>query len=60
VPGVVVNQNGDSFLRIGANVESIAEVNELLVTNGIRVYELTPTQESLEEAFLRLTNGSSK
>jgi lantibiotic transport system ATP-binding protein len=57
VPGVVVNQNGDAFLRVGADVESIPEVNELLVTNGIRVYELTPTQQSLEEAFLRLTNG---
>ena len=57
VPGVVVNQNGDAFLRIGADVESIPELNELLVTNGIRVYELTPTRESLEEAFLRLTNG---
>ena len=57
VPGVVVNQNGSTFLRIDADVETIPEVNELLVTNGIRVYELTPTQESLEEAFLRLTNG---
>ena len=28
----------------------------LLVTNGIKVYELTPVQESLEEAFLRLTH----
>ena len=58
VPGVVVNQNGTAFLRIDADVERIPEVNELLVTNGIRVYELTPTQESLEEAFLRLTNGN--
>ena len=57
VPGVVVNQNGAAFLRIDADLESIPEVNELLVTNGIRVYELTPTQDSLEEAFLRLTNG---
>ena len=57
VPGVAVNQNGSAYLRIDADVETIPEVNELLVANGIRVYELTPTQESLEEAFLRLTNG---
>jgi ABC-2 type transport system ATP-binding protein len=57
VPGVVVSQNGTAYLRLDADVESIPQVNELLVTNGIRVYELTPTQESLEEAFLRLTNG---
>jgi hypothetical protein len=25
------------------------------VNNGIKVYELTPTQETLEEAFLRIT-----
>jgi ABC-2 type transport system ATP-binding protein len=60
VPGVVVNQNGSAFLRIDADAESIPDVNELLVTNGIRVYELTPTQESLEEAFLRLTNGEAR
>jgi len=30
-------------------------VNALLVGNGIKVYELSPAPESLEEAFLRLT-----
>jgi hypothetical protein len=36
--------------------ERIPAVNELLVAHGIKVYELTPAQESLEEAFLRITN----
>jgi hypothetical protein len=35
--------------------DSISAVNALLVGNGIKVYELSPAQESLEEAFLRLT-----
>ncbi len=53
--GVTVSQNGDSFLRVDADAEHIAAVNNLLVGNGIKVYELSPAQESLEEAFLRLT-----
>jgi len=55
-PGVIVSQNGAAFLRIDADAEHIAAVNALLVAHGIKVYELSPAQESLEEAFLRLTN----
>ncbi len=54
-PRVTVSRNGASFLRIEADAESISTVNALLVGNGIKVYELSPAQESLEEAFLRLT-----
>ena len=53
--GVQVSRNGTSFLRIEADAESISTVNALLVAKGIKVYELSPAQESLEEAFLRLT-----
>jgi ABC-type multidrug transport system ATPase subunit len=59
-PGVIVSQNGAAFLRIQAEAERIPDVNALLVANGIKLYELTPAQESLEEAFLRLTNTHSK
>jgi len=54
-PDVTVSRNGDAFLHIDADGERIPSVNALLVANGIKVYELTPSQESLEEAFLRLT-----
>ena len=57
--GVTVSRNGDSVLRIDANEESIATVNALLVSKQIKVYELSPAQESLEEAFLRLTKTSN-
>jgi len=53
--GVTVSRNGASYLRVDADAEHIAAVNTLLVGNGIKVYELSPAQESLEEAFLRLT-----
>jgi ABC-type multidrug transport system ATPase subunit len=55
--GVTVSRNGTSFLRVEADAEHIASVNTLLVGNGIKVYELSPAQESLEEAFLRLTRS---
>lgn len=54
-PGIKVSRNGDSFLRIDADAESIPAVNALLVSKEIKVYELTPDQETLEQAFLRLT-----
>ena len=57
---VKVSRNGTSFLRIEADAESISAVNALLVGRGIKVYELSPAQESLEEAFLRLTQTVSK
>jgi ABC-type multidrug transport system ATPase subunit len=55
--GVKVSRNGTSFLHVEADAERIATVNTLLVGNGIKVYELSPAQESLEEAFLRLTKN---
>ena len=54
-PGLTVSRNGSSFLHIDADSERLASANALLVSNGIKVYELSPAQESLEEAFLRLT-----
>jgi len=53
-PGVTVSRNGTSFLHVDADEERISAVNALLVSKGIKVYELSPAQESLEEAFLRL------
>ena len=57
--GVQVSRNGTAFLQIDTNTDGIPAVNALLVANGIKVYELTPVQENLEEAFLRLTNTSA-
>ena len=54
-PTVTVSRNGASSLQIEADAESISAVNALLVGKGIKVYELSPAQETLEEAFLRLT-----
>jgi ABC-2 type transport system ATP-binding protein len=53
--GVTVSRNGASFLHVEADAERIPAVNALLVSHGLKVYELSPAQETLEEAFLRLT-----
>ena len=58
-PGVMVSQNGGGFLQVNADFDRIPAMNALLVAHGIGVYELTPDQERLEEAFIRLTNGTS-
>lgn len=55
-PGLSVSRNGASFLRVDADAEGLAAANALLVANGFKVYELSPAQESLEDAFLRLTS----
>ena len=57
---VTVSRNGASYLRVEADAEHIASVNTLLVGNGIKVYELSPAQETLEEAFLRLTKSQEE
>ena len=56
---MTVSRNGTSFLHLDADAESIPAVNALLVAHGIKVYELSPAQESLEEAFLRLTKTAA-
>jgi ABC-type multidrug transport system ATPase subunit len=52
---ITVSRNGAAYLHVDAHGEHISNVNALLVSHGIKVYELSPTQETLEEAFLRIT-----
>ena len=58
-PEVTVSRNGSAFLRVDADAEKISHVNALLVAKGIKVFELSPAQESLEDAFLRLTKTAA-
>jgi ABC-type multidrug transport system ATPase subunit len=58
-PGVTVSRNGAAYLQVDADAERIPALNALLVAHNIKVYELSPAQESLEEAFLRLTVAHS-
>lgn len=53
--GLTVSRNGAAFLRVEADAEQLAAANALLVGNGFKVYEISSAQESLEDAFLRLT-----
>ena len=56
-PGVTVSRNGAAYLQVDTDAERIPSLNELLVEHGLKVYELSPAQESLEDAFLRLTSS---
>jgi ABC-2 type transport system ATP-binding protein len=50
-----VSRNGDGSLHLKIADDQIALVNALLVQKGFSVTELSPQRESLEQAFLRLT-----
>lgn len=52
-----VRRNGSNSLYLKLPHESIPRVNSLLVENGIRVMELSPHTETLEEIFLSLTSS---
>jgi ABC-2 type transport system ATP-binding protein len=50
IQGVTEEEGG--FLRVVCPPERFAEVNSLLVGNGVTVSELTPARKTLEEYFL--------
>ncbi|MBA3423411.1 MAG: ABC transporter ATP-binding protein [Rubrobacteraceae bacterium] len=49
----------DGALRLRTNPDRAAEINAKLVSAGLRVSELRPAGQSLEEAFLELTGGET-
>ena len=54
-PALVVSRNGAQSLYVKMADDRIPDVNRLLVERGIRVMELSPQRETLEQVFLRLT-----
>lgn len=54
-PALVVSRNGTQSLYVKMADDRIPDVNRLLVERGIRVMELSPQRETLEQVFLRLT-----
>lgn len=54
-PTLVVSRNGTQSLYVKMADDRIPDVNRLLVEQGIRVMELSPQRETLEQVFLRLT-----
>jgi ABC-2 type transport system ATP-binding protein len=55
-PLFAVSRNGSQSLYVRVPREHIPYLNSLLVTNNIRVMELTPQRATLEEVFLSLTH----
>ncbi len=57
--GVEEVRETDGTLRLSIDPENAAEINEKLVSAGLRVSELRPATQSLEEVFLELTGGET-
>jgi ABC-type multidrug transport system ATPase subunit len=51
-----VGEGGSGTLRVGAQAEP-ADLNQVLVSAGVRVTELRPIDRSLEDVFLELTGA---
>ena len=56
-PTISVNRNGSNSLYVRLRDEDIPRVNAFLVTNELRVMELTRQRATLEEVFLTLTGS---
>jgi ABC-2 type transport system ATP-binding protein len=54
---VAVAALGDGRLSVVAEPDRLAEVNALLVSEGVRVSALVPERTSLEEMYLRIASG---
>ena len=52
-----LSRNGSQSLYVRTTAEQIPRLNALLVGRGIRVHELSPQRETLEQVFLRLTQS---
>jgi ABC-2 type transport system ATP-binding protein len=55
VPTLSVRRNGSRSLYVRMPPEAVPHVNALLVANDIRVTELAPQRETLEDVFMTLT-----
>lgn len=56
VDGVLEAEERDGWLRVRIDPGTAADLNDALVGHGIRVSALYPTQRSLEEVFLEMTD----
>ncbi|OIJ11168.1 bacitracin ABC transporter ATP-binding protein [Anaerobacillus alkalilacustris] len=55
-PNYLVKDTGE-FIEITLEKESIPQVNQVFVTNNVKVYSISNTVKSLEEKFLEVTGG---
>jgi ABC-2 type transport system ATP-binding protein len=52
-----LQKNGDNSIYLKIPDDEAPNINEMLIKNGFRVSELSPQRESLEDVFIRLTEG---
>ncbi|MCA1815528.1 MAG: ABC transporter ATP-binding protein [Acidobacteria bacterium] len=59
-PTLAASRNGTQFIYVRAGGGRVADVNALLVARGLRVSEIVPHRETLEEAFTRLVGEARR
>jgi len=52
-----LERNGDHSIYLRIPDDEVSRVNEMLVKQGFQVSELSPQRETLEDVFIRLTEG---
>ncbi|BBL80063.1 ABC transporter ATP-binding protein [Rubrobacter xylanophilus] len=60
IPGVEGVEIGEGLLRVDADPGRAAEINRRLVLAGLKVSELRPAEQTLEEVFLELTGEEGR
>ena len=58
-PRVRVRRNGADYLYLETPAEHLPTISARLCNNGIKLFELSPHRETLEEVFLRLTESKA-
>lgn len=48
----------DNIIKINTSKKEMAGINKCLVNSGIMVYTITPIANTLEDEFIKITNGS--
>ena len=54
-----VKEKGQDYIDVEAEENEAGEINSMLVTNGITVYEISRLKSSLEDAFINITGGGN-
>ncbi len=57
VDSLSLERNGDNSIYLRMPDDEVPYINEMLIRNGFRVSELSPQRETLEDVFIRLTEG---
>ena len=53
-------KNNDIIVEINASEQELADLNSLLITNGIKVYNFSETKTDLEDLFMKISSSGEQ